>query len=98
MFSGGGVLPIRRSHSELERPKVGRIPEEDGFSGGVSESIAISGGLKGVMFSGESAGDVLPAAPEPAADVVRRVPQLLHEDASDEFIVPQMGQRISLVG
>jgi hypothetical protein len=90
---------MRRSHCVLERPNVGReLGVAGGFSAGASASWNNSGGLNGVIFSGASAGEAGSDADTPAADVKRRVPQLLQDTAVCGFNVPQMGQRISVEG
>ena len=96
--SGGGVFWTRRSHSDEERLNERRAGGEDA-GGALSLSLpscAVSDGVKGVMFSGVSAGVV--RSEGVAEVVVKRVSQLEHVAAPDGFMVPQMGQRTSVDG
>lgn len=94
-ISGGGVFCKRLSHSdEVERENAGRA--DWAVSAGAESSCVISGGVKGVISSGLSAGVVL--SDDVVADVVNRVPQLAHASAFCGFMVPHIGQRTSVEG
>lgn len=94
-LDSAGVLLMRRSHCELDPENAARVPEAVGVGG--SGSGAISGGLNGAICSGAFAGVVRSDALAPA-EVVKRVPQLLHASAVCGFISPQIGQRSSAEG
>jgi hypothetical protein len=77
--------------------KEGRVDAASLLPGAVSDgSCTTSGGVKGVISSGVSAGVDLSAAVD--AMVLKRVPQLVHTSAPCGFIVPQIGQRTSVEG
>lgn len=98
VVSADGVLPRRRSRCELDCENAARVALDDDLGASSSASWVNSGGLNGAIFSGECARVVWSEALAPAADVLRRAPQLLHASASCGFIVPQMGQRMSVEG
>jgi hypothetical protein len=88
---------MRRSHSEEERENDGRLGGGAGSRGAPSfASSAGSGGVKGMIFSGVSAGVAL--SDKLVEVVVKRVPQFVHVASPCGFIIPQIGQRTSVDG